>query len=433
MPEADLGQGDAFAPDNPEIALADGAARSTRLPRLLRALRHRNYRLFISGQAVSQTGSWMQQVAMSWLLLEITQPETRALWLGIVAATGAVPGLVFSLIAGAVADRVRKRDLIVITQACAMVLAFVLAAVTHAELATIPLVIGIAFLSGSVNAFDAPTRQSFVIEMVGREDLPHAIALNSAMFNGARMLGPAVAGWVIAALGLASAFLLNGVSFIAVIAGLLLMRLPPRASAVERGTGGSLRDGLRYIRGNRFVLALLTQSAVLNVFAASYATLLPMYARDLLGAEVGEYGHLVSLIGIGAILGALTLSATGGARPSLLLCGASVLCAAIAGISFAPTLTVAMCIMPAIGWGMMINMASTNTLIQFSVPDEMRGRAISAYTLTFMGMAPLGGLQAGAVAQALGVPVTLRIGAAISACAVLLLARRILRGGRGAA
>jgi predicted MFS family arabinose efflux permease len=375
----------------------------------------------------------MQQVAMGWLLLEITQPETRALWLGVVAATGAVPGLVFSLIAGAVADRVRKRDLIVVTQCCAMALAFVLAAITHAELASIPLVIGIAFLSGTVNAFDAPTRQSFVIEMVGREDLPHAIALNSAIFNSARMLGPAVGGWVIAALGLASAFLLNGVSFIAVVVGLLLMRLPPRQATERRGSEGSLRDGLRYIRGNRFVLALLTQSAILNVFAASYATLLPMYARDLMGAEVGDYGHLVSLIGIGAILGAFTLSATGGARPSLLLCGAGVLCAAIAGISFAPNLTVAMCIMPAIGWGMMINMASTNTLIQFSVPDEMRGRAISAYTLTFMGMAPLGGLQAGAVAQALGVPVTLRIGAAISACAVLLLARRVLRGGRGAA
>ncbi len=440
IPDASVGRDTGGSPNEDERAGFAAGVPATiptrgRLPRLappplFRAMRHRNYRLFFSGQLVSVTGSWMQNVAMSWLLLEITQPETRALWLGIVAATGAVPGLVFSLLAGTVADRISKRNLIVVTQCCAMAIAFFLAAVTHSGLASIPLVIGVAFLSSTVMAFDAPARQSFVIEMVGREDLPHAIALNSAMFNGARMIGPAVAGVAIGALGLASAFLLNGFSFVAVLVGLLLMRIPRREPGAGAGERPGVREGLRYLRGDGFVLSLLAVQVVLNIFAFSYNTLLPMLARDVLGADVSDYGHTVSLIGVGAILGSLTLSWAGGARPSLLLTGSGMVCLSLAALSFAPTLAWAQVCVPGIGWGMMISMACTNTLIQFTVPDAMRGRAVSAYTMTFMGIAPLGGLQAGAVAQVLGVPATLRLGAIVGAVAVLALAPRVLRGPR---
>lgn len=395
-----------------------------------RAFRHRNYRLFYGGQLVSLTGSWMHQVAMGWLLLDITAPETRALWIGIVSAVGAAPGLGLSLLAGTVADRLPKRAVLLVTQTVLMVIVLSLALLTHLEWASVGAVVVISLLTGTANTFDAPVRQSFVVEMVGgrKEDLPQAIALNSAMFNSARLLGPAVAGWAIARIGLAGAFLANGLSYLAVIAGLAAMRLPRLDRSARAEGGGGVRDGLRYIRRTPLILSLLCLATVMSVFAGSYATVLPLFARETLGADVAQFGHLVSLVGAGAILGALTLATASRPRPLVLLLGVLAMSGALTALSFARDLLHAQLTMPFIGWGMMTTMASINTLIQVSVPDSVRGRVVSAYTLSFMGMAPLGGLQAGAVAQVWGVPWALRVGACAAALAVLLLARWILPG-----
>jgi len=401
-----------------------------RLPRQLTALKHRNYRLFFSGQLISVTGTWIQNVAQGWLVLLITDPSNRALLMGITSAIGSVPVLLFSLPAGLVADRVSKRNLLVLTQSSAMLLALALGILTHTNTVTIGIVMVIGFLTGTVNAFDAPARQAFVVEMVGKRDLMNAIALNSAMFNGARITGPAVAGVLIAAVGLAGAFYINGASYIAVIVGLMLMRIEPKPAARPTSALKGLGEGLRYIRANRLVTALLALTTTVSIFAMSYAVLMPIFVNDYLNGGAKELGYLVSSVGLGALVGALTLSSVSpeGSKGKLLLAGSAVLCAALLAFSYTRQLWLSMCILPAVGWGMMTHLASTNTLIQLSVPDRIRGRVVSCYTLTLMGMAPIGNLQAGVLAQYLSVPSAIRIGALACGLCALLLGGRVLRG-----
>ncbi|NCC37777.1 MAG: MFS transporter, partial [Chloroflexia bacterium] len=279
-----------------------------RLPQFLRALRHRNYRLFFIGQLISLIGTWMQSVAQGWLVLRLT--DSPAL-LGIVAAASSLPVLLFSLPAGTVVDRVSKQKLLLATQVAAMLLAISLAVLTISGLIQVWHILVMAMLLGFVNAFDAPTRQSFTVEMVGREDLLNAIALNSSIFNAARMIGPAVAGLLVALIGEGPAFALNAVSFVFVIASLLMMRLPPFTAPKASRSSDQLKEGLRYLKQEPRVQALLIQAMAISLFCFVHIPLLPVFARDVLGTGAAGLGALSSASGLGALIAALILAQLG--------------------------------------------------------------------------------------------------------------------------
>ena len=424
QPEQRYQEADQTLPQEPVSMGAE--AWNARFVRPLKAFRHRNYRLFFSGQVISLTGTWIQQVALGWLVLQLTN---SALLLGVVSSIGALPILAFSLPAGVVADRLNKRNLIVCTQTCAMTLALVLAALTYKHVINIYFIMAIGFLLGTVNAFDAPTRQSFVIEMVGREDLTNAIALNSAMFNSARIVGPAIAGALIAAIGSSGAFFVNGLSFIAVIIGLLLMQVNHQIPRVHASVTEGLKEGLAFVRGNRLVVGLLMLTAVVSIFSIPYAVLMPIFARDILKVGARGLGYLMSCVGAGALIGAVTLSSLGDFKwkGKLLLAGNLTFCTMLVLFSFSRTWPLSMGLLVGVGWGMMTNMALTNTLIQTAVPDQLRGRVMSVYTLMFLGLAPIGSLQAGVIAHWLSAPVAIGIGAVVCATSALILSPRFVR------
>lgn len=397
--------------------LQNGAAveeRRLRLPPMLRALRHRNYRLFFTGQLVSLTGTWMQSVAQGWLVLRLTDSP---LMLGLVAACNSLPVLLFSLPAGAIIDRVSKHTLLLVAQLVAMTLALILALLTLTGMVQVWHVLLLATLLGLVNAFDATARQSFTVEMVGHDDLLNAIALNSSIFNGARTVGPAVAGLVVATIGEGPAFLLNGLSFLAVIAGLLMMRLPPFRAPSGARRSGQLREGLRYIATEPTVRALLSLAAVISLFGFVYIPLLPVFARDVLGAGASGLGWLSASSGIGALTAALLLAQFGDRIPRgrMLTVGLLLYPVFMVGFTQMRSLPLAMLLLALAGWAGVTTMALTNTLIQSVVPDELRGRVMSVFTLLLMGLSPLGGMAAGAVAEAVGnVPLVVAVCAALS-------------------
>jgi len=422
-PEQQLQELDQELPQEPAVMGAE--VWKPRLLRPLKAFRHRNYRLFYGGQVISLTGTWIQQVALGWLVLQLTN---SALLLGVVSSIGALPVLAFSLPAGVVADRFNKRNLLVLTQCCAMTLAFILAMLTHTHLINVYFIMGIGFLLGTVNSFDAPTRQSFVIEMVGREDLTNAIALNSAMFNSARIVGPAIAGALLAAVGTAGAFFVNSASFIAVIIGLLFMQVNHNVPMTHVTVAEGLKEGLQFIKRNRMVSGLLMLTAIVSIFSIPYAVLMPIFARDILKVGASGLGYLMSCVGAGALIGAVTLSSLGDIRwkGKLLLAGNLTFCTMLALFSFSGIWPLSLALLVGAGWGIMTNMALTNTLIQTCVPDQLRGRVMSVYTLMFLGLAPIGSLQAGVIAHWLGAPMAIRIGAAICATSALILSRRFV-------
>ncbi|MCG8347530.1 MAG: MFS transporter [Chloroflexales bacterium] len=375
--------------------------RQLRLPAMLRALRHRNYRLFFIGQLISLTGTWMQTVAQGWLVLRLTDSP---LLLGLVAAFASLPILLFSLPAGALADRVPKRTLLLTTQVIAMLLALVLALLTLTGLVQVWHVLLLAALLGLVNAFDAPARQAFTVEMVGRADLLNAIALNSSIFNGARTIGPAVAGMVVAAIGEGPAFLLNGLSFLAVIAGLLMMRLPPFQAPSGARRTNQLREGLRYIAGEPAVRSLLLLAGSLSLFGFVYIPLLPVFARDVLGAGASGLGWLSAASGLGALTAALLLAQFSDRvrRGHLVIAALLAYPVFMIGFTLARSLPLAMILLALSGLSGVTAMALINTLIQSIVPDTLRGRVMSVFTLLLMGLSPLGGMFAGVIAEYFG-------------------------------
>lgn len=374
---------------------------TTRVPAMFRALQHRNYRLFFIGQLLSLTGTWMQNVAQGWLVLRLT--DSPAL-LGLVAAAASLPVLLFSLPAGALTDRVSKRSLLIATQVIAMVLATILAVLTLTGLVQVWHVIVLAALLGTVNAFDGPARQAFTVEMVGREDLLNAIALNSSIFNGARTLGPAVAGMVVALIGEGPAFALNAASFVFVIAGLLMMRLPPFSAPPRGRRGGHLREGLSYIRNEPRVRALLIRAGAIGLFCFVHIPLLPVFARDILGTGAGGLGALSAASGLGALTAALLLAQRGDRilRGRLLNTAALIYPGLMIAFSASRWLPLSLLLLAVAGWAGVTTMALTNTLIQSIVPDGLRGRVMSVFTLLLMGLSPMGGMLAGVVAQLVG-------------------------------
>ncbi|MBI3734765.1 MAG: MFS transporter [Chloroflexi bacterium] len=370
-----------------------------RLPPTFRALRHRNYRLYWFGQLISLIGTWMQNVAQPWLVYRLTGSP---LALGLVSFSQSVPILMLALWGGVIADRVDKRKLIIITQTIAMTLAFVLAALTWSGAVQVWHVMLIAFCLGCSDAFDMPARQVFVAETVGKEDLMNAIALNSTMFNTARIIGPAVAGVLVAALGEAGAFTLNGLSYIAVIAMLFMIKMaPPEASAARGGSlARNLKEGLNYVRHDKKVLTLLAMVAVPAIFGMPYSTLMPIFARDVLQVGASGQGLLLAATGLGALIGALTLASLGNFphKGRLVTGGAIVFSIGLILFSFSRSFYLSLLILPFVGAAMITQMSSTQTLLQTTVPDALRGRVMSVYMLMFRGMQPFAGLQGGTMA-----------------------------------
>jgi MFS family permease len=383
-----------------------------------RSLRHYNFRLFWFGQMISLIGTWMQSMAQGWLVLRLSN---SAFLLGLVSTFASLPIFFFSLPAGVLADRLKKRKILIFTQTGAMVLAFILAFLTFAGLVKVWHVMILAISLGMVNAFDAPTRQSFVKEMVGGEDLLNAIALNSFVFNAARILGPAVAGILISLVGEAGCFLINGLTFLAVIAGLLLMRMQDLVfPSINISLLNSLKQGFSYIKGNKKVLGLLLMSSTMSVFGFSYAVLMPVFARDILKAGASGLGFLMAAIGVGAIAAGLGLASR---KPEEKLkymqAGMIVFFISLFAFSLSKSLFFSLVFLVGSGWGMISIIATCNTLLQEIIPDELRGRVLSFYTMMFLGTMPLGSFLAGGLGEALGVIWTVRVGSLL--CLVISL------------
>jgi len=423
-------------PPEPIATLNGGPAPEVGIGRkAFRALRHRNYRLFFFGQMISVIGTWMQFTALQLLIVQL-EPENPKLWLGINSFVPLLPLVPLALVAGSLADRFSKRNMVVLTQTAMMLQAFALAALTLSGAIQTWHVLALTLVSGAANAIDVPARQSFVVEMVDdRADLGNAIALNSAIFNLGRALGPVLAGLLIAPLGYGVAFLSNGVSFLAVIAGLLLMRLPATPPRVEpRGLGAHTVEGLRYSTHNRTVRVLMSLVAVSAFLSMPFSTLMPIFATDVLSdsaqpivewvcsrvvcqtPESVPMGLLMGAFGGGALIGALLVGSFGERRRGRLLTAGN-LGFPIALLLFAASRSfwLSIAILLGVGAFFVAQNALTNTLLQIITPDRLRGRVMSLYSLIFQGMMRAGGMQAGLVGELAGAPFAVGIGAILSA------------------
>jgi MFS family permease len=385
----------------------------SRLKASLRAFRHRNYRLFFAGQLTSLVGTWMQTVAQSWLVYRLTG---SAALLGLVGFASQFPIFLLSPIAGAVADMYPRRRTMIVMQSLMMLLAFPLAALTLTHRIQVWHVMVLAVLLGCVNAFDIPVRQSFIAEMVGREDLINAIALNSSMMNGARIIGPAVAGILVAVVGEGWCFLLNGLSYIAVLVGLLFItagNTPPREHQGSRTE--AVLEGFRFVLHTRPVRALLLLLGVVSLMGMPYSVLMPIFADTVLMGGPKGLGLLMGFAGVGALLGAATLAGRQGVRGLgrwvMLACGGFGVSLILFSLSRNFWLSTFLLI--PVGFSMMVQMASSNTLIQSMVPDRLRGRVMAVYSMMFVGMAPFGALLSGVLANILGAPWTVAIGGVV--------------------
>ncbi|HEY2114816.1 MAG TPA: MFS transporter [Candidatus Angelobacter sp.] len=386
---------------------------NSRWPESLRALRHSNYQLFFAGQLISLIGTWMDQIAESWLVYRLTG---SALLLGTVAFASQIPVFLLAPIGGALADRLDRRKILIATQSSMMFLTFILAWVTLSHRVKIWQVIALAALTGVVNAIDLPARQAFVVDMVSRADLVNAIALNSSMFNGARIIGPALAGIVVAAIGEGWCFFANGVSFLAVIAGLLMMKMARPRMAIEGSPLENIIEGFKFVAQSGPVRALMLLLGLVSFTAMPYAVLMPLFADKILHGGAQALGLLMGCSGVGALCGAITLAMRRtvhglGTWVAVSCTGFGI---ALLAFSFSRALWLSALLLVPAGFCMMIQMASSNTLIQSMVPDRLRGRVMSVYAMTFMGMAPLGALLAGSLAHKLGAPLTVGIGGVVA-------------------
>lgn len=379
---------------------------------MLRALGHRNYKLFFSGQGVSMVGTWMTRIATSWLVYRLTG---SALLLGVVGFAGQVPSFALAPFAGVLVDRWDRHKLLVATQALAMLQSLALAVLALTGLIKIWHVIALSIFQGVINAFDMPARQSFVVEMVERrEDLPNAIALNSSMVNAARLLGPSIGGVVIAAVGEGWCFMIDAVSYLAVIASLLAMKLAPRAGRPGKGANmlSQLREGWRYAVGFAPIRKVLLLLALVSLVGMPYTVLMPVFANEILRGGPNTLGLLMAASGVGALAGAMFLAA----RRSVLGLGkyipltAAAFGAGLIAFSFSRTLWLSLPLMVLTGLGFMVQMAASNTVLQTIVEEDKRGRVMSFYTMAFMGTAPFGSLLAGSLAERIGAPRTLMFG-----------------------
>ena len=378
------------------------------------ALRHKNFRLFFAGQAVSLIGTWMQSLAQGWLVLKLTN---SAFYLSLVQAMGSLPILFFSLFGGVVADRVDKRRLLLVTQAMSGILALVLGILVGLDVVRVWHVIALAGFLGVVNTFDIPGRQAFIVDMVGKDDLMNGIALNSALFNGARIVGPAIAGVLIGEFGLAPCFFINAASYLAIIVMLAMMKIEPPETKRERTpVFRELKDGLVYVKSEPRVMWLIFMVAVTSLIGMPYVALMPIFARDILHVGAKGLGLLMGCAGVGAVTGALTLASFGAGRNkgATAFVAAYVASAALLLFSFSRVFVVSNILIAIVGWGMITQFATINTTIQREVPDALRGRVMSLYILVFMGFMPIGNLIVGAAAHYFGTPAAVAMSASAS-------------------
>jgi MFS family permease len=377
-----------------------------KLPATIRALQYRNFRLFFGGQLISLIGTWMQNVAQSWLVYRLTGSSVL---LGMVGFFSQIPVFLLATLGGAVADRHSRHRIVIATQTASMILAFILAALTLTGAIRIWHIFVLAGLLGVVNAFDIPARQSFFVEMVGRADLMNAIALNSSMFNVSRIVGPAIAGLLVAAIGEGWCFFANGVSYIAVIIGLLMMTLEPRQHSPRADSPlAHIVGGFRFVLGNEPVLFLIALVAVSSFAGMPYLVLMPIFADRILHGGAETLGTLMGASGIGALAGALTLASRESLKGLGLWVAASATSfgASLVAFSFSRSYLLSLALLVPVGFSMMIQMGATNTLIQSMAPNELRGRALGVYSMMFVGVAPFGSLLAGFVAGRYGAPLT---------------------------
>jgi MFS family permease len=389
------------------------------------ALHHRNFQLFFGGQLISLIGTWMQTVAQSWLVYRLTG---SSLLLGSVGFASQIPVFLMAPIGGTTADRANRHRVIIITQTLSMILAFVLATLTLTGKVQVWHIFLLASLLGLVNAFDIPGRQAFLVDMVGKEDLMNAIALNSSMFNGARIIGPAVAGILVAKIGEGWCFFANGLSYIAVIIGLLLMRIHcPRRHHSKATPLEDIIEGFRFVRYTAPIRALLLLLGLVSLVGMPYTVLMPVFADRILHGGARGLGILMGATGVGALFGALTLALRSGikglGRWVAMSCG--VFGVSLFLFSFSRHFWVSAALLLPVGFSMMLQMACSNTLIQAMVPDHLRGRVMALYSMMFMGMAPFGALLGGASADRLGAPATVTIGAVACILAAVWFAMRL--------
>jgi MFS family permease len=380
-----------------------------RLATTLRALRHRNFQLFFSGQLISLIGTWMQSVAQAWLVYRLTKSPFL---LGAVGFSSQIPVFLVAPIGGITADRVNRQRLVIATQTAAMLLAGILAWLTLTGRVQVWHIFVLSALLGVVNAFDIPGRQSFLIDMVGKEDLMNAIALNSSMFNGARVIGPAVAGILVARIGEGWCFASNAISYVAVIIGLFLMKVHcPRRTSGESPIA-DIVEGFRWVTHAKIIRALLLLLGLISLVGMPYTVLMPIFADQILHGGARGLGILMGATGVGALFGALTLAAKTGVkglgRWVAFTCAGFGVSLVMFSLSRWFWLSVAL-LLPA-GYSMMLQMACSNTLIQTMVPDQLRGRVMALYSMMFMGMAPFGALLGGALAHRMGAPFTVGVG-----------------------
>ncbi len=373
------------------------------------ALRHRNFQLFFSGQLISLVGTWMQSVAQAWLVYSITK---SALLLGTVGFASQIPVFLFAPLGGIAADRVNRQRLVIATQTASMILAGILAWLTLSHRIQVWHIFLLAGLLGVVNGFDIPGRQSFLVDMVGKEDLMNAIALNSSMFNGARVVGPAIAGILVVRIGEGWCFAANAISYIAVIAGLLLMKVQCAPRVSDQSPIEDIIEGFRWVEQTRVIRALLLLIGLVSLVGMPYTVLMPVFADKILHGGARGLGILMGATGVGALFGALTLASRTGVKG--LGRWVTITCAGF-GVSlflfsFSKSFWLSAALLLPAGYTMMLQMACSNTLIQTMVPDDLRGRVMAVYSMMFMGMAPIGAFLGGALADRMGAPVTVAVG-----------------------
>jgi MFS family permease len=395
------------------------------LPVTLRALRHRNFQLFFSGQFISLIGTWMDNIAEAWLVYRLTGSSLK---LGAIGFASQIPVFLMAPLGGIVADRYNRQHIVIATQASSMVLALTLATLTLTHKVQIWHIFVLAALLGVVNAFDIPARQAFIVDMVGREDMMNAIALNSSMFNGARIVGPAIAGLLVASIGEGWCFFANGVSYIAVIAGLLMMHLQGPARLAPKGSPFEhVVEGFRFVRRTAPIRSLLFLLGVASLVAMPYTVLMPVFADRILHGGARGLGILMGATGVGALAGALTLASKKGISGlgRWVAISAAGFGFFLVLFSFSRLFWLSTALLLPVGFCMMLQMSSSNTLIQAMVPDELRGRVMSVYSMMFMGMAPFGALLGGAVADRVGAPIAVAVGGVASIASAIVFGIRL--------
>ncbi len=384
------------------------------MARTFAALKHRNFRLYFFGNLITQVGGWLQMIGQGWLVYQLTGSP---LYLGLVGFVSAIPVLILSLGAGVIIDRLPRRSVLFATQSAAMLLAFALAALVFMGVVEAWHILLLSFLLGIVNAFDGTARQAFVKDMVGKDDMMNAIALNSAVFNMSRIVGPALAGILIASVGPGWCFLLRGLSVLSVLNSMIRMKMP-RLTTPDKyvSMASEIKEGLSYIRHSQTISVLIAVNAISSLFGFAYTALLPAYAQAVLNVGAEELGLLSTASGIGSLSGALLVAALGHSQRKgmLLTLGNFLFPSALIILTLSQSFPLSMLLMVASGFGFMIQNTTANTLVQSHVPDHLRGRVMSVYMLCFFGLSPLGSLQAGFIAQQFGVPVGIGFGAVIA-------------------